>query len=360
MTGDGGLAADGIVARLRDSPEPSIRWRVLTGLLGTAADDPAVRSVRADIAASVRVRTLLSERRDDGTLPFHPYGATWYGAHWVLVALAELGYPGGDESLIPLREQALGWVLSEEYRTRHIGQVRGLPTLHASIDGNLLWALLSLGLADERAEELVTRLLATQWPDGGWNCDRHASGRVSSFVESLIPLRALALHAQRTGREDSRDAVVRAGEPFLSRQLFRRISDGTVMAKSFVQLHFPCYWHYDFLFALTVLAEAGLITDPRCAAALDLLESKRLPDGGFPAEARYYQVRAVPSGRYRSLVDWGPTGRRRFNPWVTCAALTVLRAAGRPLARIDEHGGTARISADAKAYGPQPDQVSTR
>ena len=69
--------------------------------------------------------------------------------------------------------------------------------------------------------------------------------------------------------------------------------------------------------------------DPRCGEALDLLETKRLPDGGYPAEARYYRVTRTPSGTGSSLVDWGPTGARRRNEWVTVAALAVLAAAGR-------------------------------
>ena len=78
----------------------------------------------------------------------------------------------------------------------------------------------------------------------------------------------------------------------------------------------------------TLLAEAGLIGDPRCADALDLLESKRLPDGGFPAEAKYYGLgRSRKSGR--DLVDWGGVSRRKSNPFVTVDALHVLRAAGR-------------------------------
>ncbi len=207
MTADNS-GRDAIVTWLLESPECSIRWLTHTRVLGTDPASPEVRAVRESIATSPRVRRLLSERQGDGTLPFHPYHATWYGAHWVLVALAELGYPGGDESLVPLREQALGWLLSGEYEEHYMGRVRGLTTLHASIDGNLLWALLRLGLADERIDHLVGRLLATQWPDGGWNCDRHADGRVSSFHESLVPLRALALHAQLTGHEDSRAAAV--------------------------------------------------------------------------------------------------------------------------------------------------------
>jgi hypothetical protein len=97
-----------------------------------------------------------------------------------------------------------------------------------------------------------------------------------------------------------------------------------VIAPSYLQLHYPCYWHYDILFGLEVLAEAGYLDDSRCAEALELLRAKRLPDGGFPAEHRYYRPSASATSQ-RSLVDWGPTSRRRMNEWVTVRALEVLR-----------------------------------
>lgn len=322
---------DPIVARLLRSGEPSIRWRTLVGVVGLPSRDPAVLAAVAAVPGSERVGRLLSERLADGTLPFHPYSAKWRGAHWVLVALAELGYPSGDDALVPLREQALDWVLSSEYERRHMGRVRGqkLPTLHASIEGNLIWALLRLGLADERVDRLAARLLRAQWPDGGWNCDRRATGRVSSFGESLVPLRALNAYARTTRDCEAREAVLRASELFLGRRLFRRRTDGSIIDRSFLALHFPCYWHYDILFALTVLAEAELIDDPRCAEALDAVEAKRLPDGGFPAEAKFYRVSSAHPGGGSSLVSWGPTSHRLPNEWVSCAALTALTAAGR-------------------------------
>jgi len=137
--------------------------------------------LRQQVRSSARVVTLLSERGPDGLIDAHPYRAKWYGAHWVLVALAELGYPSGDSALIPLREQILGWLFSSDY-LKSLGRVRRLPRLHGSIEGNALWAMLKLGLADERADQLAERLCRAQWPDGGWNCDRRASGRSSSFT----------------------------------------------------------------------------------------------------------------------------------------------------------------------------------
>jgi len=76
------------------------------------------------------------------------------------------------------------------------------------------------------------------------------------------------------------------------------------------------------------MAETGHIRDPRCADALDLLESKQLPDGGWPAESRYYAVsKTIKLGN--DFVDWGGTSSKRLNPWVTADALSVLVAAGR-------------------------------
>ncbi len=54
-----------------------------------------------------------------------------------------------------------------------------------------------------------------------------------------------------------------------------------------------------------------------------LLESKRLEEGSFPAEKKYYRVtKSMGSGR--SLVDWGPTGPSRMNEFVTADPLYVL------------------------------------
>lgn len=311
-----------MIETLLASDEASIRWRARNRVLRKPSGAALIEEVRS----SARVRALLSERQADGTIPLHPY-AKWRGAHWILAVLAELGYPPGDTALMPLRDQVLTWLLSDAYTKRWIPKRHGLCRMHASQDANAIWYLLRLGLEDDRIERLVERLLDAQWPDGGWNCDPRESAHVSSFEETLIPLRALALFAQRTGSNAVRAAVDRAAEVFLSRKLYQRRGDGCPIAERFLLLAFPRYWHYDLLFGMTVIAEAGFITDPRCRDALDLLEVKRLSDGGFPAETRYYRPPTAASNA--SLVSWGGTSRRRSNPWVTTDALAALAAAGR-------------------------------
>ena len=75
------------------------------------------------------------------------------------------------------------------------------------------------------------------------------------------------------------------------------------------------------------MCEAGFIKDPRCSDAIDLLETKRLPGGGYPAESKYYKGKNAKAGR--SLVGWGPVGSTRLNEFVTVDALCVLKEAGR-------------------------------
>ena len=269
---------------------------------------------------------LLSERDETGRIPYHPY-TRWVGAHWVLADLADIGYPPGDTALIPLREQVYDWLLGDTHQ-KSIKTINGRVRRCASQEGNALYALLTLGLADARTDELATRLIRWQWPDGGWNCDKNPAARHSSFMESLIPLRGLALHARVTGNPQSQAAAARAAQIFLKRSLFRRQTDGAVMADDFILLHYPCYWHYDILFGLKVMAEAGFIQEEGCRQALDLLEAKRLPDDGFPAEKAYYRVTdKLISGRSR--VSWGGVSRTRLNEFVTADALYVLKAAGR-------------------------------
>jgi hypothetical protein len=337
------MESNSLIDRLCHSAEPAVRYRALTGLLGLDPGSDESLLAQEAIRGSPRVRTLLSLRDADGRIPLKPYNK-YCGSHWVLKILADLGYPPSDPSLLPLRDQVYeNWLHPDHTRERLVPgepsskkSYPGVPIIAgrarrcASQEGNALYATLALGLADERADQLAANLLRWQWPDGGWNCDRRTSADTSSFMESLPPLRGLAWHARLTGSSASRAAVERAAEVFLSRQLFKRRSDGAVIQADFVRLHYPCYWQYDILNGLTVMAEAGLIRDPRCADALDLLESKRLPDGGFPAEGRHYRVVASPETAGASLFDWGGTNRRHMNEFVTVAALTVLRAAGRP------------------------------
>ena len=263
------------------------------------------------------VRTLLRVRKT------HPY-KKWEGAHWRLVALVELGVPAGEGRAVAAANSVLEWLTGAGHR-RGIKKVDGLTRTCASKEGNAIAVCSRLGLADDPRVELLARsLVEWQWPDGGWNCDMRASGRSSSFHESCAPMWGLHEFAEATGAEWAREASHRAAEMFLSHRLFRSLRTGAVLREHYLDLHYPPYWHYDVLQGLLVLARLGVVRDPRTADALDELERRRLPDGTWKADARWWR-RPGSKGSNVEVVDWGPAE----SALLTRNALHVLAAAGR-------------------------------
>jgi hypothetical protein len=332
-----------VVGLLLRHPDPSIRWKTRAHVLGESPTSRPMRRLREEIRGSPTVRALLSGQKRLGR-PGTRRGVYyyWQGLHWVAASLADLGYPEGDSSLAPARDRLLELWLgpgyfhefeaktkAQAYAKRGVPLMRGRYRRCASQQGNALYSIVTLGIADERVDSLVERLLRWQWPDGGWNCDREPSADTSSFMETMLPMRGLDAYARATKKAAPASAAKRASEVFLSRKLFRRVSNGEVIRADFVALHYPLYWHYDVLGGLKAMAQLGRIRDARCAEALDLLESKRLADGGWPAEKRYNKGASRTMKAYADYVDWGGTSVRRTNPWVTVDALAVLCKAGR-------------------------------
>jgi hypothetical protein len=317
---------NGLISRLLASQEACIQYQTRSELLSEHPDSTELKELGEKVKVSPRVEALLSQSPGAAPPASHPY-AKWYGAHWILSSLANIGYPPGDERLIPWREQVLDWLLPKR-KLRQFPVIAERVRRCASQEGNALYYLLALGLDNERLDLLAQGLLEWQWPDGGWNCDKNPGAVNSSFHESLLPMRGLAWYARIRGDQEATRAVEQVAEIFLKRGMFRRQSDGEVIHPRFIQIHYPPFWHYDILCGLKVMAEAGCIRDPRCKEALDLLEGKQLPDGGWMAEGKYYRLSPSLKSQ-RELVEWGPVGRKRLNEFVTVDALGVLNAAGR-------------------------------
>ena len=336
-----------VVSRLLASDDPCVRYRTLVEVCGISSESPQALAEREAIRSSIRARSLLSHRDQGGRIPGNVY-AKFTGAHWLLADLADIGYPLGDSTLAPIRDQVYDfWLSASRTQERVMDGVTdrrklsaGVPIMNgrarrcASQEGNALYASLALGLADERADRLAANLIRWQWLDGGWNCDRIAEASTSSFHETLLPLRGLVWHAKLIGSIASRRAMEESAEVLLKRRLFRRLRDGRIIDEAFLKLRYPHYWRYDILIALKVMTEAGFIGDPRCEEALDILESKRLADGGWRAEGKHYRVANEPASG-SSLVDWGLISHKKvMNSFVTLEALYVLQAAGRLIPEV--------------------------
>jgi len=81
-----------IIEKLLNPDEPSIKFKVLVNILGKELESTEIKKLQEEIKSSPRIRLLLSESNKDRKIPQHPY-RKWYGAHWVLAVLADIGYP---------------------------------------------------------------------------------------------------------------------------------------------------------------------------------------------------------------------------------------------------------------------------
>jgi hypothetical protein len=309
---------------LLSSDEPAVRYLTRRELLDDR-DGAAAAADAAQLLKGPKARALLAGQQPDGGFGVHPY-SNWTGAHWRLVSLVELAAPAGEPRLQAAASTVLDWLTSRSHR-RRLQLIDGLTRRCASQEGNALAVACRLGMAgDPRAELLARSLVAWQWPDGGWNCDPRASGRRSSFHESLPPAWGLHEYWMATGTTWAQQGAARAAELFLSHRLFRSLSDGEVIDRRWLALHYPPYWHYDVLQALLILSRLGKARDPRVADALELLMRRRRADGRWQPGGCWWRP---PGSRTKAgpveVVDWGRSGP---NEMLTFNALRVLKALG--------------------------------
>jgi hypothetical protein len=302
---------------LLHSDEPAIRLMCRRDLLG---DQPS--PAEADqVLTGPKVSALLSGQQADGSFGGQFY-RKWTGAHWRLVSLAELCIPALEPRALAAAESVLAHFGPTR---RRVTVINGLARRCASVDGNVLAVCSRLGLAgDPRVQDLASSIISWQWPDGGWNCDRSATGYRSSFHETLATAWGLHEYGQAIGVPAATEAAGRAGELFLQHRIFRSVRTGEVINRQWLAPRYPPYWHYEVLQALVVLSRMGNAGDKRAGEALDVLERVRLPDGRWQGGGSWWK----PGGGSVTpeVVDWGRDGP---NEMITLNALRVLRAAGR-------------------------------
>jgi len=319
-----------LIEKLISSEEPLIRLKTYKKLLNYSSEDKEVQKIEEEIITSSElVKSFFKYLpKDKANNPFHVY-KKWQGVHWLLSILADLEYPPNDSLLLPSAHFELQWLLSASRWARK-KTINGLKRFCASQEGNGLNFLIKLDLAEvDDYKILIKRLIKFQWPDGGWNCDNKPSASKSSYHESLIPLRALNTYLSlKKGiyQKEVEKTIKRSTELFLRRELYKKLNSEEIIDSNWLKLSYPSYWHYDLLSALKILAECRKILDARCNSALDLLESKILPDGGFPAEIKYYTLQGKSNS---SPYNWGGVNSNKMNPWVTLDAFFVLKEAKR-------------------------------
>jgi hypothetical protein len=300
--------------------DPSIRWQVLRDLADAAP--AAIAAERARVAHVGWGSHLLDLQGADGNweggalfpardgvpLPWsREEGQPWTATAPTLELLRELGADPADPRVrgaISMVEAHTRW---EHDRERFFdGEVE--PCLNGATIA--VGAYFGVDVAP-----VVERLLGEQLEDGGWNCEAEFGSVRSSFHTTIRVLDGLLAFEQAVGAQDHVTAVRRRGEGYLlERHLLRRLSTDEIVDPAYLECAFPVRWRFDALRGLDYFRRAGDAPDPRLAEAIDLLRSKRRPDGTWPLDRVHKGATNVEPERV------GEPSR-----WITLRALRVLR-----------------------------------
>jgi hypothetical protein len=306
-----------VIDWLLDS-DPAIRWQALRDL----ADAPAelVTAERARVATEGWGARLLALQGQDGQweggalFPAHftqelykKEGQPWTATEPTLTLLRLFGVGSGSETV----QRAVAQV-RDHCRWEHAGEPFFAGEVEPCINGKTV----ALGAYFGRdVDGIVARLVGEQLEDGGWNCEAENGSVRSSFDTTINVLEGLLAHEQATGGSKESIAARRRGEEYLlERNLFRRKSTGEVAKPTYLQFSFPNRWHYDVLRALEYFRTASGRPDHRMDEAIQLLRSKKQPDGRWLLENTH-------RGRVHFMLE---DGDGRPSRWNTLRAMRVL------------------------------------
>jgi len=299
------------------SDEPGIVMQVRRDLL-----DESFGSDEGEIERGPIVSRLINGQQPDGGFGVHPY-QKWMGAHWRLVSLVELGVSAGEPHTMAALESVLTW-LATDGDPQDALKIRDRYRVHGSVYANPLAVATRLGRAsDPRVRILADRLVISQWPDGGWNCDRHPEADHSSFYETVTPMWALSEFARATHNETAAAAAKRAAQFFLSHKVFKSHSADRAGDSKWLKLRYPEYWHFDYLHGLVMLARVGALPTDEAEEAIALLRDQQRADGRLVPFGPQYWKGA--SGLYGDAAGWTTLSASQM---LTLNALRVLKAVG--------------------------------
>ncbi len=305
-----------VSAWLLDS-DPAIRWQVLRDLTDAPAEQ--VAGERARIATEGWGARLLGLRDENGLwqggacFPAcfrgdFSTGQPWTSTFPTLTLLWEFGLDPTDPS-VPEMVAAVG----ESCRWEHAGQRFFDGEVEPCINGRTLGAGAYFG-AD--VSGIAERLLDEQLDDGGWNCEAENGSVRSSFHSTICVLEGLATYERVHGVSPRLSAAKERAERYLlERRLFRRLSTAEVADADWLTFSFPTWWHYDVLRGLDYFRATGRPPDPAVEEAIELVRSKRQPDGRWLGEGTH------PGAVHFTMED----GDGRPSRWTTLRALRVLR-----------------------------------
>jgi squalene cyclase len=291
--------------------DPSIRWQVMRDLLG--ADKKSYQMERRKIASEGWGYTLLSYQDATGRWGGQLYNNKWLSTTYTLLLLHQMGLePSNKHAHLGCRELLEGGFKAQG----GISYARTVDCIDNGVTGMVLEILAYFEYPDERLKLITEYLLDQQSVDGQWEPVPGNQNLRYVFDTTLLVLDGLHEYEKRYPHASSRLVEVqnKARKFLLNHDIYKSIQTGEDLDKKITLFSFPPRWHYDVLVALDYFQECKLVRDKRISGAIDLLESKRNPDGTWNLQNRH-------AGKtFFEMEQVGQPSR-----WNTLRALRVLK-----------------------------------
>jgi hypothetical protein len=325
------------ISWLLKSANPGVRYLALRDLLDRPADDPELSAARRAAHAEGPIATILAEMQPEGywMKPGAGYGPKYFSTVWAMITLAQLGASLKEDERVA---RACAYVL--DHALTPAGQFSaGGPSAPSStvdcLQGNLSWALLEMGVEDERLDCAFEWMARTVTGEGlSPRGDKNASLRYYAYNSG--PLFACGGNTDLSCAWGAAKVLLAlgrlpaAGHTPLIRSAIQQGVDflfsvdpttgaypiglGDKPSRNWWKFGFPVYYITDLLQIAEVLSALGCVNDPRLSATLEFIRQKQDANGRWPMEYHY---------NGKTLIESGAPGKP--NPWVTLRALRVLK-----------------------------------
>jgi hypothetical protein len=197
-----------------------------------------------------------------------------------------------------------------------ISYARTVDCIDNGVTGMILSILAYFDFPDDRTHMIVEYLLDQQQSDGRW--DPLPNNSPIRYVMDATILILDGLHEYEKRYPERSDPLIQAqrnGREFLlQHRIYKSPQTGKEIDQKIALFSFPPRWHYDVLVALDYFQDCQEDRDERMINAINLLESKRSPDGTWNLQNQH-------AGKtYFEMEQVGKPSR-----WNTLRAVRVLK-----------------------------------
>lgn len=301
---------DSLLVQWLLSGDISIQYQTYRDLLDVPSED--LSAMREHIAHFGWGEKLLAKRDPKtGMWGKGIYSPKFTSTHYTLLELKNLGIDPIHSDYVDSAEILMNamWAPS--------GKINQYRHQDMCVTAMVLSIVCYAHVNAENINEMADYILLHQFPDGGWNCAWERGAQKSSLHTTLSVLEALRDYEADgyTYRlAEIKEAVPKAQEFILKKNLFRSVTTGEIIDKKFLLFSYPCRWQYDVLRCMDYFASVKRRYDIRMDETLNLILSKKKPYNHWQVQNRHH-------GKVHLLME--KTGKD--SRWNTLRVLRVLK-----------------------------------